>query len=148
MDSTLHANFGGAACPSLGGATAYFIDRQIVRLAAKRSRRLSLGECTEGTFVFADIGVVDVTIDDVADGIAADFLPERVGSAGDLTDFAIARAAQALDRRDVEPHAAECAVDDAISVARTPLDDGRKALHRAACQAGRPAVAASPTVGI
>src|SRR3984893_10307336 len=148
MDAALHANFGGAARPSLGGATAHFIERQIVRLAANRSRRLSLGERTEGTFVFADIGVVDVTIDDVADRIATDFLPERVSRAGDFTDFAMARAEQALDRRNVEPFLAKRSADDTINVARRPLDDGWKGLHRSVGQAGRPAVAATPTVGI
>ena len=45
---------------------------EIVGRAAQRLVRLALGEGAERAAVGADVGVVDVAVDDVADGLAAD----------------------------------------------------------------------------
>jgi hypothetical protein len=47
---------------------------------------LALGEGAEPAAIGADVGVVDVTVDDVADGVAADVAAERVGGTGDVVE--------------------------------------------------------------
>ena len=70
VDAALHANFGGAAVPGLVGAARDFGQVEIIGRAAQIFMRLALGEGAEAAMVAADIGVVDVAGDDIADGVA------------------------------------------------------------------------------
>ncbi len=65
MDAALHADFGGAALPGLARTPRHFLQRQVVGLAAQLLADLALGKRAETAFIAADIGVVDITVDDV-----------------------------------------------------------------------------------
>ena len=57
----------------------YFLVVQIIRPAAKSFVALALGEGAEAASVEADIGVIDVAVDDIAHRVAAGFGAPPVG---------------------------------------------------------------------
>src|SRR6266852_4053323 len=71
MDATLEAYFGSASLPCLGRAAHDFLKGEVIGRAAQRLMRLTLGKGAELATIVADIGIVDVAVDDIADGIAA-----------------------------------------------------------------------------
>ncbi len=67
MDAALQADFGGAACGGFARAAGDFAMVEIVAACrAERRRRVAFGERAEAAFVEADIGVIDVAVDDIA----------------------------------------------------------------------------------
>ena len=56
-----------------------FVECEVVRRAAQRLVRLALGEGAELAAIVADVGVVDVAVDDVTNHVAADRLAQFVG---------------------------------------------------------------------
>ena len=107
VDAALHADFGGAARPRLGGAALDLVEREVIGRAAEVLAELALGEGAELAAIGADIGVVDVAGDDVADRVAVDRAAQRVGGVAHRGEIAVAggeerddlRLAQALARR-------------------------------------------------
>ena len=97
MDAALQAHFGRAALPCFLRPPHHFVQRQIVRRAAQCLVRLALGEGAELAAVVADVGVVDVAVDDVAHDVAADRLAQRIGRGDDMLVVGIARGEQAHD---------------------------------------------------
>src|SRR4029453_17245311 len=79
MDAALQADLGGAALPRLDGAARHFFQREIVGLAAQVVVRAALGEGAEAAAEVADVGVVDVAVDDVGNDAAANRLAQGVG---------------------------------------------------------------------
>ncbi len=117
MDAALHADFGGAALPGFRGTARDFIEREVVGLAAQIVGGLALGEGAEGAFVFADVGIVDVAVDDVAHGLAADLAPQGVGRVHHFAGFVAARSKQPRDGLDTQPFAGLGPIDNASDVA-------------------------------
>src|SRR5262249_1102541 len=72
MDAALQADLGGTARPGLRASSRDLREVEIVRLAAQRLVRLVLRERAEPAAIAADIGVIDVAVDDVAHDVAAD----------------------------------------------------------------------------
>src|SRR6202162_1096154 len=70
MDAALKAYLCRASLPSLCRAAHDFLKRQVIGRTAQRLMRLTLGKGAELAAVVADVGIVDVAIDDVADNIA------------------------------------------------------------------------------
>ncbi len=109
--------------------------------------RAALGEGAEAATEIADVGVVDVAIDDVAHDVAADRLTQGIGGAGDMAVVGIACREQAHDLGMVEPLAGGRAVDDAgdlrIDLARQDLRRGRRLGI-----AGRPVIVARKAFGV
>ena len=74
MDAALHADFGRAAIPRFAHPSHDFLVVEVVGRAAQGVAELALGEGAEAAAVIADVGVVDVAVDDVTDGLAVDAL--------------------------------------------------------------------------
>src|SRR5262249_9466789 len=72
MDAALQADLGGAAIPRLLAAATDLIEVEIIGPAAQVLAQLALGEGAELAAIVANVGVVDVAVDDVADDIAVD----------------------------------------------------------------------------
>ena len=70
MDAALQADLGGAALPGLARARRDLVEVEIVGLVAVAEAVPALGEGAELAAVGADVGVVDVAVDDVGDGVA------------------------------------------------------------------------------
>jgi hypothetical protein len=139
-----------SVAPRFHASTArprHFFQRQIVGRAAQILVRAALGEGAEAAAEIADVGVVDVAVDDVAHDVAADGLAQRIGGAGDMAVVGIARREQAHDLGMVEPLAGGCAIDDAgdfgIDLARQHLRRRRRLGI-----AGRPVVVARKALGV
>ena len=97
VNAALHAHFGGAAVPAFARAALDFVERQIVGTAAQVLRQFALRECAELAFEVADVRVVDVAVDDVADHIAIDVAANRVGRVDDRGEVVAARIEQTHD---------------------------------------------------
>ena len=98
VDAALHADFGGAALPGLDHAALHLVEPEVVGLAAQVLGQLALGEGAELALEVADVGVVDVAVDDVGDDVAARLAPQRVGGAHHRFEVG---AAGAEERRDL-----------------------------------------------
>src|SRR6185312_13572293 len=72
VNAALQAHFRGAAIPCLLRAADDLAPFQVVRRAAQRLVRLALGEGAELATIVADVGVVDVAVDNVTNDLAAD----------------------------------------------------------------------------
>ena len=105
MDAALQAHLGGAAIPRFPRAAHDFVQVEVVRRAAQRLVRLALGERAELAAVVADVGVVDVAVDDVAHDVAADRLAQRIGRGDDMLVVGVARGEQPDDFGFVQPRA-------------------------------------------
>ena len=77
VNAALQADLGGAARPGFLGATCDFRMVKIIGRAAQGFMRLALAEGAEAATIGADIGVIDVPIDDIAHGIARNRLADR-----------------------------------------------------------------------
>ena len=97
MNTALQAHFGGTSVPCFPGATDDLIHGQIVRFSAQGFVRLTLGESAEFTAEIADIRVIDVAVDHIADGIAVDLTTQGVCGLGDGVNLACACGEQADD---------------------------------------------------
>src|SRR5205085_7211631 len=70
VDPALEADLDGAALPRLVAASEDLLDRDEVRRSAQVLGELALRERAEPAAEVADVGVVDVARDDVADLVA------------------------------------------------------------------------------
>ncbi len=110
--------------------------------------RRTLGKRAEAASETADVGVIDVAVDDIAHAIAAHLAPQRVGRFADPLDIVFARGEQRLQHGGIgrgaigkrAQHAADLSVADRIAV--------RPALRRSVAAAGRPAVVSRPAIGV
>ena len=93
MDAALQADFGRAALPGLAAAALDLVELEIVRPAAQVVAELAFGEGAELAAEVADVGVVDVAVDDVGDAVAARFGAQRVGGGADGVEIRSPRAA-------------------------------------------------------
>ena len=103
MNAALQADLGGAAVPGLDRAPGDLVQREVVGPAAQIIAQLSFRECAEAASIAADVGVIDVAIDHVADDVAAGPGAQRVGGGADLLDLRTARREQADDVVRFEP---------------------------------------------
>src|SRR5690625_1665815 len=71
VDAALHAHFGGPALPGLGDSAVNLLRRQVIGPAAQVLAQLALGKGAELALEVADVGVVDVAVDDVEIGRAS-----------------------------------------------------------------------------
>ena len=111
MNAALHADLGAAPLPGFLRAALDLLVGKVVGPPAQVLRQLALGEGAELALEIADVGVVDVAVDDEADQIAVDLRPQPVGGPhhggevpascleqphhfGFLQAFAVARLAQ------------------------------------------------------
>ena len=82
MDAALQAHLGRAALPGLAGAARDLGEVEVVGRPAQMLGEPALGEGAEAAAEVADVGVVDVAVDDVGDPLAADLLAQLVGLRG------------------------------------------------------------------
>src|SRR5919197_5716095 len=94
MDAALQADLGRAALPRLLAAAHDLLHRDEIGGSAEVPRELALGERTEAAAEVADVRVLDVPRDDVADLVAADFAPESIGGRVDALALRTARLEQ------------------------------------------------------
>ena len=97
VDAALQADLGGAALPCLARRGARFPRRQIVRRAAQFLAALALGEGAELAAIIADVGIVDIAVDDVADPCRRDPPPIVGGGAHAAKAVAARRETVAYD---------------------------------------------------
>ena len=81
MDAALHADFGRAALPRLLRAARDLVEREIVGPAAQILAELALREGAELAAEVADVGVVDVAVDDIASRGRCTFLARSASAA-------------------------------------------------------------------
>ena len=79
VDPALEANLGRAPLPGLAGAADDFLMRHEVRRTAQVRSQLSFRKGAEAAAEVADVRVLDVACDDVADLVTADLAPKPVG---------------------------------------------------------------------
>jgi len=147
MNAALKADLRRASRPRFGGAADNLFEREVVRRAAQGLMRLALGEGAERAAVRADVGVVDVAVDDIADDVAACLSAKRVGCADNAAVVGVARREQAHDLRRVEARAVLSAPDDALDrrIGRARMNRGH---GRGDLRAGRPIVIAREPFGV
>src|SRR2546430_6362396 len=97
MDAALHANFGGATRPRLAHAPFDLAERDIVRPTAQRLAHLAFREGAKPAFEITDIGVVDITGDDVGNDVTIGDLPQLVGRRAHRGELVAAAAIQPHD---------------------------------------------------
>ena len=87
VDAALQAHLGGPAFGGLDGALGDVVEGQQVRGAAQVQRQRSLGEPAERAPEGAHVGVVDVAVDHVGDGVPDRLPAQVVGHRGDRGDL-------------------------------------------------------------
>jgi hypothetical protein len=92
MNPALHANFRGTPSPRLCSTAADLLESEIVWFAAKRSGRFAFRERAKTAFIFADVRIIDIAVDNISHYVAAYFVPEAISGARDFHYLAIARA--------------------------------------------------------
>src|SRR3546814_5395323 len=97
MDAALHAVFRGAAFPGFAHAAADFVVVDEVGCAAQVLVRATLRECAEAALVQADVRVVDVANDRVADGVADRLRAQPIGGGADGDEVGATCAEQGRD---------------------------------------------------
>ena len=105
MNPALEADLGRPATPGLPGAARNFREVEIVGPAAQVRAQPTLGERAEPALEVADVGVVDVAVDDVAHGLAVALAAQRIGRLADRARFTTASLEQPDDLRFVERRA-------------------------------------------
>ena len=147
VDAALHAHFGAASGPGFAHAALDFLRAQVVGAAAQVFRQLALGEGAELALEVADVGVVDVAVDDVGDAIAVAFLPQPIGGLHDGIEVVAPGADQAHDLgfRQVRRVFAVEAVEDGAEVCGNTL--GRRVDAFEHFRGRRGVVAWAPSVG-
>ncbi len=125
-----------------------FLEREVIRRAAQRLVRLALGEGAEVAAIGADVGVVDVAVDDVADGVAARRSAQFIGRGDDAAVVGVARREQPHDLRRIQARARSSALDDGLDrrIDRARVDRGARS--EAAVCARRPIVVPRETLGV
>src|SRR6185312_16610311 len=78
VNPALEANFRRTGGSGFGCAARYFVEVEIVGGPTQVGPTAALGEGAEATMVEADVGVVDVPVDDVGHGRAYRLLAELV----------------------------------------------------------------------
>src|SRR3954469_22020303 len=104
MDPPLHANLGRAAIPCFASATRNLFQRKIISFAAEMIMRASFRKRTEAALECADVRVVDVAVDHVANNIAASTPAQFVSTGAYLFGRFSARRKQSdhlVDRQSV-----------------------------------------------
>ena len=150
MDPSLHADFGRAALPGFTHAALDLVKRQIVGLAAQILACLAFREGAELAPVAADVGVVDVAIHDIADGVSVHPRSELVGCSAYGGELISARTEQPHDLRFGQRLAAACLGENSADFTawrRAAGCDGQREIRRrrAIRHARRPAVSAGKT---
>ena len=129
----LQAHLDRAAIPRLPAAPDDLVERHQVRRPAQVLGELALRERAEAAAEVADVRVVDVPRDDVADGVAAHLTAKRVGRARDrrlsLASRLEERGDIVLVELDSLPDLAERLADRGC--ARKPCRHARRAAVRA-----------------
>jgi hypothetical protein len=97
VDAALQADLGGPAVPGFERAPFDFVEIEDVRAAAQVLAQLAFGEGAELAFEIADVGVVDVAVDDVGDGVAGGGAAQLVGGGGDAREVVATGSEQAND---------------------------------------------------
>src|SRR6185295_87209 len=115
-DAALQAHLGGAPLPDIPRARRDLVEAAVVGLLARLEAVAALGEGAEPAAVGADVGVVDVAVDDVGHGLPAARGPERVGGAAHRGEVAPARLEQPRDLGFAEAFALRRAVEDALQL--------------------------------
>ena len=95
MNSALQTDLGRAPVPGLQRSPGDLLQRYEVRLPPQIACELPLGERAEPAAEIADIGVLDVARDDVADVVPAHLPSFRVRGGEDAMQLLIARSEQA-----------------------------------------------------
>ena len=72
MDAALHANLCRTSLPGFLGAPGDLFIRKVVRPSAQVLCQFTLGEGAELALEIADVGVIDVAVNNEAHGIATD----------------------------------------------------------------------------
>src|SRR5689334_12412849 len=83
VNTALHADFGRTAIPCLANAAADLREVNHVGLAPQSVMRLAFGEGTKPASMQADVGVIDVSCDHIADGVADAVAPELIRAAAE-----------------------------------------------------------------
>src|SRR3972149_1683312 len=96
MDAALHADLGCAAIPCLAPAARDLIEVKVVSRAAQGIAELAFGKCAELAAITADVGVIDVAIDDVGNCVAIDARAQRIGCGA----YGVVFGASRLEQRD------------------------------------------------
>ena len=78
MDSTLHTDLGSAALPCVDAAPSYFFGTYVIRLTAQILAATAFRKSTELTFEIADVGVIDIAVNHIADCVARHLFAQRV----------------------------------------------------------------------
>ena len=91
MDAALHAHFRGTTLPRLHAPTGDFVEIEVIGSPPKILTELALGEGTKLTPEVADVGVIDIAIDDVRDLVAIDLVAQRIGSSQDRHEIVAPR---------------------------------------------------------
>jgi hypothetical protein len=79
VDPALQSHLGGAPVPRLPGQADDLVEPHQVGLSTQIERLGSFRESTEPALEIAQVGVVDVPVDDIGDGVTDGALPEQVG---------------------------------------------------------------------
>ena len=98
MDAALHAHLGCTAFMGLLDPACHFFQRKIVRCATQRGMAPTFGEGAKTAFIGAEVGVIDVAIDDVPDRSADRVAPQAIR---DLPDGGIVRTTRREQVRDL-----------------------------------------------
>src|SRR5262249_11261685 len=125
MDAALHADFRPAARPGFFGPPDHFLDGEVVRSATQSLARLPLGEGAEAAMEIADVRIVDVPVDDIADGLAAHAPAQLVRRLHHIGEVAAACAEEPDDFRLVEPPALPGLLDQPLRLAVCALAGAR-----------------------
>ena len=109
--------------------------------------RLTPGKGAEPAAIVADVGIVDVAVDDVADNIAARRPAKFIGRSNDAAVVGIARREQPHDLRRMLALAGLSAFDDVLDrrINRARVDRRRPRNDR---RARRPMVVTRQTLGV
>ena len=75
----MHADLCRSAIPGLKAAPGDFVAVDVVGRSAQVFAVFAFGKGAELAFEIADVGVIDVAIDNIANGIAVRFVPQTVG---------------------------------------------------------------------
>lgn len=102
MDAALKAHLGRTARNSFSGAVPHLGEVKLVGWPT-RCLAAAFGKGAKAAFIEADICVVDVAVDDVADDVSDRFAPDSVGRVDDQADIGTVCLEQAGDVPFVEP---------------------------------------------
>src|SRR3954453_24181299 len=91
VDAALHADFGGTSRGSLAHAPRDFREAEIIRPATQRVGGLAFGKSAEAAMIGADIRVVDIPRNDVADEAPVHLVAKLVDGTADSRKLGVAR---------------------------------------------------------